>query len=102
MLFRSVEDLAPCWEHISPQLMFLDVTFPNRLKEMAIRAGHLCPGLLEEELISFRRSKAYLPRIVLIHLNPQYEDEIRNEATKVAEKLGAEIDLAHEGMEIEF
>ncbi|MBT9163228.1 MAG: Ribonuclease BN [Chloroflexi bacterium] len=90
------------WEHIAPELLIMDMFFSNKSADIAAKHGHLCPSLLREELIDFRQSKGYLPRVVLTHLNPEVEDEIRNEAAQLAKELGADISLAYEGMEIEI
>ena len=62
--------------------------------------GHLCPEMLKEELIEFRRVNGYLPKVVVIHMSPQHEPEIEGEVREVAELLGISIDIAHEGDEL--
>jgi ribonuclease BN (tRNA processing enzyme) len=92
--------LASVWAKISPQLLIIDVTWPNSLAKAAGDAGHLCPQMLEGELIEFRRLKGYLPRVVIIHLSPQHEAEIEREIKPVARRLGASIEVAREGKEL--
>lgn len=92
--------LSSCWENISPQLLFIDVTLPNRLKEHAVSSGHLTPRLLGEELAGFRRTRGYLPQVMIIHLSPVFEDEIKEEVEQVAKSLGADISLSYEGMRL--
>ena len=92
--------LAGCWEHISPQLLITEVTAPDRYEEYAKRVGHLTPGLLKQELLSFQKLKGYLPQTVLVHMNPGEEKEIEAEIVVVAEALNSSIALAYEGMEI--
>jgi len=77
------------WQAVSPQLLVTEVTMPTSYQEMATSAGHLTPRLLREELLEFRREKGYLPHIVIIHMNPQLEAEIRSEVEEVARELGA-------------
>ncbi len=89
--------LAPLWEHISPQLLIADVTFPNSSERVAKDAGHLCPEMLKRELMEFRRIKGYLPQVVLIHLSPQFEEEIKKEVAQVANELRLSITIAAEG-----
>jgi len=89
--------LSSIWSNISPQLIIADVTWPNSLANSAKDAGHLCPGMLKEELIEFRRVNSYLPRVAVIHVSPQHEPEIEEEVREVAKLLGASIDIAHEG-----
>jgi len=92
--------LANCWQYISPQLLVIEVTTTNGYEDFGREAGHLTPSLLEQELIKFREVKGYLPRIVLVHMNPRLEKEIAEEASAVATSLGCQITLGYEGMHI--
>jgi len=89
--------LLSLWEHVSPHLLIADVTFPNRFKSVAQDSGHLCPEMLKGELMEFRRVKGYLPQVVLIHLSPQLEEEIREEVQAMATELELSISIAREG-----
>jgi Cft2 family RNA processing exonuclease len=92
--------LSSVWSNISPQLIITDLTWPNSLASSAQDAGHLCPEMLEEELIEFRRVNKYLPKVTVIHLSPQHESEIEREIRGIAKSLGTSIDIAHEGEEL--
>ena len=92
--------LSSMWGKISPQLIIVDVTWPNSLANAAKDAGHLCPEMLKEELIELHRIKGYLPKVVAIHLSPQHETEIRRELREVADLLGISIDIPREGEEL--
>lgn len=92
--------LSSVWSRISPQLVITDLTWPNNLANAAKDAGHLCPQMLREELIEFRRIKGYLPKVVAIHMSPQHEPEIEGEVREVAKSLGISIDIAHEREEL--
>lgn len=92
--------LLALWEHVSPDLIIVDVTFPNRLENRAINSAHLCPKLLKKELKEFRRVKKYFPQIILIHLSPKLEEEIKKEVKEVAKELKITIGIAHEGDKI--
>jgi len=92
--------LAGCWEYVSPQLLIAEVTASDRYEEFAKESGHLTPGLLTQELISFRELKGYLPRVVVVHMNPGLEKEIATEIATVAEALDNSITLAYEGMRL--
>jgi ribonuclease BN (tRNA processing enzyme) len=85
------------WGQVSPQFLIIDTTYPNRLEKIAWDAGHLCPRLLMEELISFHRVNGYLPRVITIHMSPRLEGEIRGEISKVSQELGISIEMAKEG-----
>ena len=92
--------LADCWEYVSPQLLIIEVTAPDRYKESAAQSGHLTPSLLKQELTSFRALKGYLPQVVLVHMNPDLEEEIKFEIAVVAKSLNNPITLAYEGMQL--
>ncbi len=94
--------LGKVWEKISPQVLIIDVTFPNRLKNVAADSNHLCPETLHEELISFQQIKGYLPKVISIHMSPQFEAEITEEIIQIAGKLDIPISMAHEGQEVSF
>lgn len=94
--------LSELWAHASPQLLIVDGTYPNRLEKMAWEAGHLCPKLLVKELLDFKRTKGYLPKVALTHRNPRFEDEIGVEAQRASEELGISIELANEGDTIDL
>jgi Cft2 family RNA processing exonuclease len=92
--------LSALWEHISPDLVIVDVTFPNRLENRAINAAHLCPKFLKKELKELHRIKGHYPQIFLIHLSPKFKEEIKGEVAKVAEELNLPINIASEGEEV--
>jgi len=92
--------LTSCWEQIEPHTLIIETALSNKSADIAPKPGHLCPLLLEKELSSFQTVKGYLPKVILTHMNSDVEDEIQNEVTQVADRLGADISLAYEGMEI--
>jgi len=94
--------LTECWQQISPDLLITEVTTCNGNEDFARNSGHLTPNLLQQELESFRNLKGYLPQIVLVHMTPMQEKEIKSEIAAVAKNLNAEIRLGYEGMQIEL
>jgi len=92
--------VASCWRHVSPQLLIIEVTAPDKYKKWAPESGHLTPSLLKEELIRFRELNGYLPRVVTVHMNPALEKEIAAEIATVERELDCSITLAYEGMEL--
>jgi Cft2 family RNA processing exonuclease len=91
--------LSAVWGKVSPQLLIVDLTWPDSLASAAKDAGHLCPQMLRDELTEFRRLKGYLPRVVASHMSPQREQEIEKQIGRVAALLGASIQISHEGEE---
>jgi cAMP phosphodiesterase len=94
--------LADCWRHISPRLIIIEVSAPNRFEQFGREKKHLTPGLLKEELLEFQKIKGYLPDVVTVHMNPSLESEIEAELSVIAGELGNSVIPAYEGMEIEL
>jgi ribonuclease BN (tRNA processing enzyme) len=92
--------LAACWQHVSPQLLIIEVSGVNKFQDFLKSVGHLSAGLLKEELIQFRETKGYLPRVVVIHIPPQLQRVVKQEIKRVAQELRIRIDIGHEGMKI--
>lgn len=63
--------------------LIIEVSFPNRMEEIAITTGHLTPALLKAELL-----KIAIPpeRIYITHLKPQFYRTIKMELQKVRVK----------------
>ncbi len=94
--------LASLWQRVSPQTLVIDTTFPSRLRETAQKSGHLCPETLKAELQEFRLAKHYLPKVILVHLSPDFETEIRREVDALAADLNAPVAVASEGEIVEL
>ncbi len=92
--------LADCWERIAPQLLIIETSAPDRFETFYKKRGHLTPTLLKQELTSFRELKGYLPQVVVVHINPGLEEEIRAEIATVAEDLNHPISVGYEGMQL--
>lgn len=90
--------LDECWNHTSPQLLITEVSGINKWAEILQNGGHLCAQFLKQELLQFRQLKGYLPRVIIVHITPQVEDEIKKEIEQIAAELGANINVAYEGM----
>ncbi len=93
-------DLTECWKQISPQLLFIETTLPNRLEEAARTVGHLTPALVKQELAIFRQVKGYLPQVVIVHMLPAHEEEIKAEISAVEKDLNHPLAVGYEGMQI--
>jgi ribonuclease BN (tRNA processing enzyme) len=93
-------DLIGCWEKISPQLLIIEVTAPNRFEEKATESGHLTPDLLKRELLCFKEIRGYLPHVIAVHMAPELEEEIKAEIEIVSEELKIPITIGFEGMQL--
>ena len=92
--------LSSCWEWVSPDLLIIEVSGPNHWEKIAREAGHLTPGLLRQELLEFRRLKGCLPSVLLIHLSPFFEEDIRREVNEMANELEINVTLGQRGMKV--
>lgn len=92
------------WEYVHPDLLILDCAGSSRWNSQAPKVGHMTPALLKPELVEFRKQQGYIPRVVLVHMMPLFEDEkdIGSEVGEVARELDARIELGYEGMKIEL
>ena len=92
--------LSECWQHVSPDLLIIELTLPQKMEEWARKSGHLTPQLLKAELLDFHRLKGYIPPTILVHMNPLLENDIAAEIAGVARDLGVSITPGREGMEL--
>ena len=81
-------------------MLIIEVSGINKSQDFLKSVGHLSAGLLKEELIQFRQMKGYLPRVVVIHVPPQFQKEVEQEVKEIARELGVGIDIGYEGMKI--
>jgi ribonuclease BN (tRNA processing enzyme) len=94
------QGLADCWQQVSPDLLIIEVSFPNGYEEFVRKPGHLTPSLLGKELKDFQSLKGYLPTVLTVHMTPSKEEIIKSEIASLAEELNGSISLAHEGMRL--
>lgn len=92
--------LASCWQQISPQLLLIEVSGINAIQDFLKSVGHLSAQLLKDELIQFRQIKGFLPRIIVIHIPPQFQMEVEQEVDEIGRQLGTSIDVGYENMRI--
>ena len=86
------------WIAARPDVLITEVTYSNAFAEESRRFFHLCPSQLKDALEVFRGARGYLPRVIAMHINSDYEAAIRREIADLADELGASIEVAHEGM----
>jgi cAMP phosphodiesterase len=89
------------WEYINklPNLnaVIIEVSFPNRLKKVAIDSMHLCPSLLRQELKKLRHKEA---SIYIYHIKPMFIDDIVQDL--FPEKVDLDLKLLYEDEIIEI
>ena len=60
--------------------LIIEVSFPNRMEEIAMTTGHLTPSLLEKEL---QKLKVMPERIRITHMKPQFSKIIKLELLRL-------------------
>lgn len=94
----TVGGLLPFFQDsLRPNPLFVEVTFPRRMKELAELTGHLTPDSLGREIAAAVRRHAPIPRIMVIHRSPGQDEQITQELTELSSEMGVEITPAHEG-----
>jgi hypothetical protein len=94
--------LSAFFQGASPvSLLFVDLSFPDRLIGLARLTGHLTPDLLRKEILEGLEHNFDLPRIVPVHLSQYHEEEIAREVARLSQELGRDLVIGREDMEIE-
>ena len=88
------------WLQVRPDVLITETTLPDRLQAAADQFDHLTPAKLAHELRDFRALHGYLPRVIVVHVDPKHEPEVRAEIAAVARTLEATIEVGYEGMEV--
>ena len=95
-------DTAPGFgQHLDgkfPSLLISEVTFPNAAEEHALLTNHLTPKLLGEELSRILQNNGSVPPVLVVHMEPESESEIRAELKEVSGDLNVKIGVAEEGL----
>jgi len=71
------------WERIGERqlhCLIIEVSFPSRMRKMAIETRHLTPRLLKRELSMIKRMPE---RILITHLKPKHAQAIKTELKKL-------------------
>ena len=74
--------------------LIVEVSFPNRLTELALKSCHLTPALLEKEIAKMSPCPR---RIFVMHVKPQYHGEIEKEIDALRHNS---VELLKEGVTI--
>jgi ribonuclease BN (tRNA processing enzyme) len=86
---------------LQPDPLFIEVTFAERMKELARLTGHFTPRLLRSEIVAAAKLNVSIPRIMVVHRSPNQDEQIAEELAKIASELGVEITLAWENQTVD-
>jgi ribonuclease BN (tRNA processing enzyme) len=85
------QGLSETWKHLAPDVLLTECSHGDENRAHALRVGHLTPGLIKETLVDFKGRHGYLPKVLVTHINPPWEEAVRRELAVVSEELGHEI-----------
>ena len=94
--------LSGAWAHVAPDVLLTECSHGNDNRDHAFVAGHQTPELLKEALLDFSDMHGYLPRVLVTHINPQWEKAVRRELVEVSRELDHEIVVTAPGMIFEL
>ena len=95
--------LLPFFEDpLRPDPLFVEVTFAGWLADRAKLTGHLTPELLGVEIRQAVDEGISLPRIIVVHRNPDHDADIARELAGVSAELKVDITLAQEDMTVDI
>ncbi|MFB3097991.1 MAG: MBL fold metallo-hydrolase [Dehalococcoidia bacterium] len=92
------EGLADIFQKLKPDLVVVEVTFPDSQEPLARLTNHLTPQLLGTEITKALNSDGEAPRFFVTHMNTLLEAEIQAELHILSKKLQIPITLAYEGL----
>lgn len=79
--------------------IFIDVSYPRRMRELARISRHLSSDTLEEELRKLRRKDI---AVFIYHMKPAFRKEIAVEMLKIRKKYGFRLKVLSDGEKIEL
>ena len=87
-------------QDLKPDILFVDLTFPNELLWRAEVSKHLTPSMLKTRIEDMQRAGVPIPRIVPVHMSEAHQATILKELADVARELGVDLEPGFEGMEV--
>ena len=96
------EGLSAAWEHVQPDVLLSEVTFGSENSAGARASGHLTPRLLLKVLDRFRELHERVPQVIVSHINPAWENAVRQELAEMTEATGQAFVVAEADMTFEL
>ena len=81
-----------------PEVLFVDVTFPDAMEAHARLTGHLTPSLLRRQLQMALENNPSLPKIVAVHMSPAHQDQLERQLSALADEMGLDLTPGYEDM----
>ena len=94
--------LALLKDPMAPSVLFVEMTYPNRMADLSKITGHLIPEPLRVQLAAARQARVPIPRIIAVHMGMSDHDEILRDLAAAAASLGVDITPGREDMLVEL
>ncbi len=84
-----------------PDVLLVDVSWPDRLRDQAEQARHLTPAMLRQEILAAREAGLAIPRLIAVHRSLRTESELLRELAALQSELQVDLEPGYEDMVIE-
>ena len=81
-----------------PDVLLVDVTWPERFRTLAEQSRHMTPGMLRDEIVAARQAGVALPRLVAVHRLLRTEHELLRELAQLQRELNVNLEPGYEDM----
>ena len=83
-----------------PDVLLIDVKWPERFRAEAERSGHMTPGMLRQELLAAKEAGVALPKLLAVHRSLREEPELLRELAALQTELNVDLEPGYEDMVI--
>ena len=84
-----------------PDVLLIDVKWPERMRAEAEASRHMTPGMLREELLAAKEAGVALPKLLAVHRSLREEPELLRELAALQTELNVDLEPGYEDMVIE-
>ena len=83
-----------------PDVLLIDVKWPERMRAVAEASGHMTPGMLREEVLAAKEAGVALPKLLAVHRSLREEPELLRELAALQAELNVDLEPGYEDMVI--
>ena len=83
-----------------PDVLLIDVKWPERFRAEAERSRHMTPGMLREELLAAKEAGVALPKLLAVHRSLREEPELLRELAALQAEMNVDLEPGYEDMVI--
>ena len=83
-----------------PDVLLIDVKWPERMRSEAEASRHMTPGMLRQELLAAKEAGVALPKLLSVHRSLREEPELLRELAALQAELNVDLEPGYEDMVI--